>query len=390
MTTKKDGSGSNTTVVAATAPVKGTLEPLPEIANFRQWTERLDVKALDALIPSLQSRAATAPAVDGIASPGEYTGEVIDLSTRWEGTPATPEDISGSAQLTFTDDAIYAYISVTDDVLGSILRPDDCKRPRRNDNIEFPRGNSANTSTVFNVALFPITDDPANGNPPCYARERDNRQGPGPETAPGVEIASIVSDPYVGYTFEVKIPFDVLPDTIDPNHMGLQILINDSDTQDLTGQTRVGWSTWAGVRADPWRWGIATLPGYPSQPSAPKEPVIPATAARSVESPQTLLQSSRDGVAPGGWAALPAGTVRIDRTEVTPGAVRVEVKTKQAGTLRAFVWDGKRTLASTLSEVGKGSHTIVLPIETAVPAGSMVLVSYEVGEATAAAARALN
>jgi len=497
MTTEKDGSGSNTTVVAATAPVKGTLEPLPEIADFRQWTERLDVKALDALIPSLQSlpsggtrsfrvdltnysdevqsgtvrlilpdgfsvaeaeqsytglqpgarssvaftvtntdtslptanrapndgaypvqiettfqggsavehaalnlvpvttipRATTPPVVDGVASPGEYTGEVIDLSTRWEGTPATPEDISGSAQLTFTDDAIYAYISVTDDVLGSILRPDDCKRPRRNDNIEFgidPRGNSANTSTVFNVALFPITDDPANGNPPCYARERDNRQGPGPETAPGVEIASIVSDPYVGYTFEVKIPFDVLPDTIDPNHMGLQILINDSDTQDLTGQTRVGWSTWAGVRADPWRWGIATLPGYPSLPSAPKEPVIPATAARSVESPQTLLQSSQDGVAPGGWAALPAGTVRIENTTVTSSGVRVEVRTKQAGTLRTFVWDGERALASTTSEVGKGSHTIVVPVETAVPAGSTVLVSYEVGDATAAAARALN
>ena len=148
--------------------------------------------------------------------------------------------------------------------------------------------------------------------------------------------------------------------------------------------------TWTGVRADPWRWGIATLPGYPSQPSAPKAPVIPATAARSVESPQTLLQSSVDGVAPGGWAALPDGTVRIDRATVTAGTVRVTVKTKQTGILRAFVWDGTRVVGSTSSELGKGNHTVEVPLDTAVPAGSTLLVSYEAGDATAAAARPLS
>ncbi|MBF9133162.1 PIG-L family deacetylase [Plantactinospora sp. S1510] len=497
MTSKKDGTGSNTAVVQATAPVRGTLEPLPEIAKFRQWTEKHDVKTLDALIPSLLSlpsggtrpirvdltnhsdqvqsgsvrltvpagfsvaesqqtytglqpgargavtftvtntdtslptanrapndgaypvgiqtsfnggeavesgtlnlvpvttipAAATAPTVDGTAGPGEYSGETIDISTRWEGTAAPPADISGTARLTYTDDALYVLLDVTDDVLGSVLRADDCKRPRRNDNIEFgidPRGNSGNTSTVFNVALFPTTVDPANGNPPCFARERDNRQGPGPVTAPGMQVASIVTNPYLGYRIEAKIPFDVLPDTIDPDHMGLEILVNDSDTQDLSGQTRTGWSTWTGVRADPWRWGIARLDGYPSQAPAPKEPVFPATAALSVDSPQTLVQSAEDGVAPGGWRALPNGTVRIDDVETRNRSVTVDVRTRQSGTVRAFVWDGDQVLASTTRDLGSGRHTLTLPLEAALPAGSSILLSYQDGDATTALARALK
>ncbi|MEE3921297.1 sugar-binding protein [Micromonospora sp. BRA006-A] len=246
-------------------------------------------------------KAATAPTVDGHGHDHEYTGEVIDISTRWEGTAAPASDISGTAQLTHTDDALYAIFTITDDVLGTVLPPEDCKRPRRNDNIEFgidPRGNSANTSTVFNMALFPATNDPANGNPPCFARERDNHQG-GPETAPGVEIASVVtSSPYTGYRIEVKIPFSVLPDAVDPNRMGLNILVNDSDTQDLTAQTRVGWSTWSGVRADPWRWGNATLPDLAAKPSAPKAPIMPTRRRRAWTRRRPSLQSVSDGVAP--------------------------------------------------------------------------------------------
>ncbi|AVT30508.1 GlcNAc-PI de-N-acetylase [Plantactinospora sp. BC1] len=497
MTSKKDGSGSNSAVVRATAPVRGTLEPLPEIADFRQWTEKHDVKALDALIPSLLSlpsggtrpirvdltnysdqvqsgsvrltlpagfsvaeaqqtyqglrpgartavtftvtntdptlptanrapndgaypvgietsfnggdavengalnlvpvttipKAATAPTVDGTAGPGEYTGETIDISTRWEGPAAPASDISGTAQLTYTDDAVYVLLNVTDDVLGSVLPPEDCKRPRRNDNVEFgidPRGNSGNTSTVFNVALFPTTNDPEHGNPPCYARERDNHQGPGPETAPGMQVASVVSDPYDGYRIEAKIPFDVLPDTVDPNRMGLEILVNDSDTQDLSGQTRVGWSTWTGVRADPWRWGIARLDGYPSRDPAPKEPIFPATAALSVDSPQTIAQSSRDGVAPGGWRALPENTVRVEQVKTRRGSVSVDLRTRQPGTVRVFVWDGAKVLASTSRDLSSGRHTLVLPVDAVPPAGSSVLVSYQHGEATTGLAHRLS
>jgi LmbE family N-acetylglucosaminyl deacetylase len=499
MTTKKDGAGSNSTLVQATAPVRGTLEPLPEVGDFREWTERNKVQSLDALINSMLSipsggtrpirvdlnnhsnrvqsgtvslavpagftvaeaqrpygglqpgargsvtftvtntdatlptsnrapndgaypvqittsyvggsavepgilnlvpvttipKANAAPVVDGTANPGEYSGPVIDISTRWEGSAATAADISGTARLTYTDDAIYALFDVTDDVLGSVLPPEDCKRPRRNDNIEFgidPRGGSPNTSTVFNVALFPITKDPANANPPCYARERDNHQGPGPQTAAGMQVASVVSDsPYTGYRIEVKVPFSVLPDGIDADKMGLNILVNDSDTQDLAGQTRVGWSTWSGVRADPWRWGVARLSGYTTQPSSPKEPIIPDTAAMSVNSPQTILQSSTDKVAPGGWAALGDNTIQIKKVRTWPDGVRVELKAKEKGIARVFIWDGSTVLASSTVEFSRaGQRDASLPLTSALPAGTNLLVSYQAGDATTGIAKKLS
>jgi LmbE family N-acetylglucosaminyl deacetylase len=498
MTTKRDGAGSNTTLVQATAPVRGTLEPLPEVGDFREWTERNGVQSLDALIESMLSipsggtrpirvdltnhgdevqsgtvklnvpagfavaeaqqtysglqpgargsvtftvtntdaslpsanrapndgrypvqietsyiggsavepgiinivpvttipKAASAPTVDGTAGSGEYTGEVVDISTRWEGTAAPAADISGTARLTYTDDAIYALFDITDDVLGSVLPPEDCKRPRRNDNIEFgidPRGGSPNTSTVFNVALFPTTKDPANGNPPCYARERDNHQGPGPQTAPGMAVASVVTSPYTGYRIEVKVPFSVLPDSVDAATMGMNILVNDSDTQDLSGQTRVGWSTWSGVRADPWRWGVARLAGYATQPSSPKEPIIPDTAALSVDSPQTILQSSQDKVAPGGWTALRDGTIRIDDVTTRPNGVGFEVKARQPGTARVFVWDGDAVLAETTVEFSRrGERDVWLPLGGPLPSGATLLVSYQSGDATAGIAQRLR
>ncbi|BCJ66576.1 sugar-binding protein [Polymorphospora rubra] len=498
LTSKNDGAGSSSALVQATAPVRGTLEPLPEIGNFREWTQRHKVQSLDALIESMLSipsggtrdvrvdlhnhsheaqsgtvklhvpagftvaqqdlpysdlqpgakgavtfsvtnsdaslptsnrapnngaypvqietthnggsatepgvfnlvpvtaipKASSAPVVDGTAGPGEYTGEVIDISTRWEGTAAPAEDISGTAQLTFTDDALYVMLSITDDVLGTVLPAEDCKRPRRNDNVEFgidPRGDSANTSTVFNVALFPITKDPANGNPPCFARERDNHQGPGPETAPGMEVASVVtSNPYVGYRIEAKIPFSVLPDAIDPARMGMNILVNDSDTQDLTAQTRVGWSTWSGVRADPWRWGVATLDGLANQPSAPKAPIMPDTAAMSVNSPQTILQSSSDKVAPGGWPALPKNTITVPKLFASDDAVTLRLRAKAAGTANVYVWDGNKVLAQKTVEVTGNNLDLVLPLTAPLPAGSTLLVSYERDGATTGVAYVLS
>ena len=46
-----------------------------------------------------------------------------------------------------------------------------------------------------------------------------------------------------------------LPGAVDPQHLGLNVFVYDSDTQDKTGQTRIGWSTWGGVQGDPYRWG---------------------------------------------------------------------------------------------------------------------------------------
>ena len=63
-------------------------------------------------------------------------------------------------------------------------------------------------------------------------------------------------------SIEAKIPATSLPGDGRPaTHMGFNAFVYDSDTQDKTGQTRIGWSTWGGVQGDPYRWGRASLDG---------------------------------------------------------------------------------------------------------------------------------
>ena len=133
-----------------------------------------------------------------------------------------------------------------------------------------------------------------------------------------MQVASVVSAPYHGYTIETKIPLADLPAAVDPQHLGLNILVYDSDTQDLTGQTRLAWSPYGGVQGDPYRWGHASLPGYTppaGRPTTPSEPVIPDTAALSVDSPQSILQAATDGVPLGVDAGLarPGSVAWADR-----------------------------------------------------------------------------
>ena len=60
----------------------------------------------------------------------------------------------------------------------------------------------------------------------------------------------------------MRIPFADLPAAVGPERRGVNVFIYDSDTQDKTGQTRLGWSTWGGVQGDPYRWGRVRLDGY--------------------------------------------------------------------------------------------------------------------------------
>src|SRR5687767_5526577 len=112
-----------------------------------------------------------------------------------------------------------------------------------------------------------------------------------------MSVASTVSDPYEGYVLEAKIAFADLPNAVDPSSMGLNIFIYDSDTQDRTGQTRLGWSTWGGVQGDPYRWGRAALPDYDPLDIGPVPPLLDFEVAQSILSPQSILQTAHDGVA---------------------------------------------------------------------------------------------
>jgi LmbE family N-acetylglucosaminyl deacetylase len=333
--------------------------------------------------------AAAAPTVDGTEGAGEYGGPQLDLSRVWEGeAPSSPADASGWAKLTWSDDALYVLVHVTDDVLGTVLDPADAKRHWRTDSVEIaldPRGNAPNTSKTFKVGIFPTTNDPAAGNPPAAYRDADAHQGPIAQTAPGMTVASTLGQPYDGYTIETKIPLADLPAAARPDAMGVNVFIYDSDTQDKTGQTRLGWSTWGGVQGDPYRWGHAALEGYTPPADRPTEPgdaIFPREAASSLESGQTILQSSRDGVPVAGGPAAQENA-RLLRARLTAAGLTVRVATGGAGTVHVHAArsDG-RAVASRAVEVARaGRLTIQVPLDAAARAavadGGLALLAFE-------------
>ncbi|TDD76184.1 sugar-binding protein [Actinomadura rubrisoli] len=310
-------------------------------------------------------KASAAPAVDGKESPGEYPGKELDLSRLWEGTACeNAADCSATGKVTWTDEALHVLVKVRDDKQGTTLGADDCKRHWRTDSVEIavdPRGDSENTSTTFKTGIFPRMSD----GKPCFERDADAHQG-GPETAPGMQVASTVAQPYDGYVIEAKIPFKALPTAVDPARMGLNVFVYDSDTQDKTGQTRIGWSTWGGVQGDPYRWGQVALPGHTppaGMPTTPPAPVMPTDAADSVSSPESILQAVRTGVPLAAGPAAPwSDTARIiGRPKVSGGATTVRLLATGPGTAHVHVWDGK-VLGTKKVEIRRaGVQTVTVP-----------------------------
>lgn len=472
--TAGDASGTSSTAVRVSGALESTIEPLEEISEFRDWTQELGLKHLDALVPELFAvgqgrtreltivtgnysakarggtveigvpegfevsparleiddvspggevthtvevsntdasipaanraadegawpvtitaesesssaersvtmnlvpsctieRAQSSPSVDGVLADGEYPGDPLPVEAIWEGEGEpgrTTDSVSGQAWLTFDDENLFVFVSVVDDIRGTILPVDDNKRQRRTDSVEIyvdPRGKSANTAQTFIAGIMPSLGSMT--GPVGAGRDRDNHQGTAEETAPGMEVAVSMAETeeeYSGYDLEVRIPFDVLPDAIDPAHMGFNVLINDSDTQNQTAQVRVGWSTFAGVRADPWRWGQVTLDGLDDPGSEPVEAVLPSTAALSVDSPRSILQSAADRVPLGGQS--PTG----DALEVTSVSTRRDrvvatLKAPVTGTAKLFVWDGENVLAQTEQKVPARERTVSIPVES--------------------------
>ncbi|MEU6036482.1 sugar-binding protein [Actinomadura sp. NPDC047616] len=324
-------------------------------------------KAALELVPVAElPKAAAAPTLDGKEGAGEYTGSELNLSRLWEGTACeSAADCSATGKVTWTDDALYVLVKVRDDKQGTVLGADDCKRHWRSDSVEIaidPRGDSENTSTTFKTGVFPVMSDGA----PCFQRDADQHQGPGVETAPGMAVAATVAQPYDGYTVEAKIPFTALPAAVDPARMGLNIFVYDSDTQDKTGQTRIGWSTWGGVQGDPYRWGLTTLPGHTppaGMPTTPRPPVMPTDAAASVNSPQSIRQAAETGIPLAGGPAAPRdATGRIDgRPVVSGGSTTFRLRATGPGTAYAHVWDGKVLGTKKVTVTRAGTTTVTVP-----------------------------
>ncbi|WP_114853140.1 sugar-binding protein [Brachybacterium sp. YJGR34] len=343
------------------------------------------------LVPRLVAAPTEGVEVDAVRGSGEFPGDGIDIGTLWEGEAVEPADASGRTWVTYDEENLYVFVQVVDDVLGALLPPEDNKQRFRTDSIEImidPRGTSDNTSTTFILGILPGTAVDGGIGGPAAGRDHDNRQGTIADTAPGVQVAAKVSDPYEGYLVETRIPIAELPDGIDPTSMGFNVVVYDSDTQDRTGQSRIGWSTFGGIQADPSRWGVLELPDLTPADPAPVEPRIPDTAARSVESPASILQADQDGTGLGGAAVLPAGALRVDQVTATDGGVSARVRTDRTGTLRAYLWDGAAILgALDARETGTGKDEVEVPM-TGTPAdGATVhlVLSVESEEGTAAA-----
>ncbi|QUH03181.1 PIG-L family deacetylase [Saccharopolyspora erythraea] len=342
--------------------------------------------ALEVVPATAIPATTTPPAVDGRAGAEEYPGPTLDLSARWEGDEcASHEDCSATAKLARHGDVLHVLVDVVDDVRGRALSARDCKRHWRTDAVEIaidPKGGSENTSSTLKLAVLPRTE----AGPPCHFRDADNHQGPGPETAPGVRIASV--ERHGGYTVEASIPLSALPGSVDPARMGLDLLVYDSDTDDLTGQTRIGWSAWGGVQGDPYRWGRAMLEGLPGGEQVPApEPRLPLDALASVDSPGSLAQSVRLGTAPGG--ARPAGdsAARLVDARTAPGEVRAKLVANAPGTVHVFVLDAAGVVvADQVVPVQPGERQVVLPVPHG--SGSRVLAGFATPDGATAASAA--
>lgn len=343
-------------------------------------------QAFELVPTSVVPQAATAPVVDGVVSAGEYAGPALDVSRRWEGDACTTAaDCSATAQVTWRDDTLFVAVTVKDDVRGTPLAASDCKRHWRTDSVEIaidPRGTSENTSTTFKAAILPWT---AEGGP-CYLRDADAHQGPGLETAPGMKVASRVTEPYMGYVVETAIPMSLLPSAIDPAHMGLNVLPYDSDTQDKTGQSRIGWSVWGGVQGDPYRWGDVSLAGYQpptDRPTTPAAPVIPTEALQSVDSPQSIEQAVRTNVA---LAGRPSSTTSqaawADQAKVRGSRVDVRLRVRDTGTAHITIRDANGIVGEVVKVVRgsrSGQSTLSVPL-TRTPVGRVsALVGWDDG-----------
>ncbi|KRC65856.1 hypothetical protein ASE12_14470 [Aeromicrobium sp. Root236] len=316
------------------------------------------------LVPTTTIEEAT-PKVDGVIDSGEYGSSSINLSRVWEGSACTDAtDCSAVGHLARHGDDLFVAAEVTDEQMGTLLASSDCKRHWRTDSVEIaidPKGTSENTSTTFKMFVLPDTSDGG----ACAGRDADNNQGAIAETAPSVTFAAKVTGD--GYVVETKIPAAELPDTIDPEHLGVDVFVYDSDTQDKTGQTRIGWSTWGGVQGDPYRWGVVTAPGWTPPSVATKAPTIPDEALSSVDSPLSIAQAVRTGVAlAGGPAADPRRSAVLRSATRSGSTVTAGVDVKGTGTASLFAVDADgNSVGKVKVDLTRGHRSVRIPVSGA-------------------------
>lgn len=356
------------------------------------------------LVPTAAIEESPAPELDGVIDEGEYSAQ-IDLSRLWEGSAcSSASDCSGTGYVTLSGDVLYVAADVTDDVIGTPLDPaTDCKRHWRTDSLEIaidPSGDSENTSTTFKAAVLPNTSTGG----ACAERDADNSQGPigqfpqigGNErtslsddnVAPGFEAVSKLTEPYTGYVVETKIPLEDLPSTIDPERMGFNMFIYDSDTQDKTGQTRLGWSTFRGVQGDPYRWGQVTVDGDLPQVET-KAPNLTFPGLNSLDSPQSITQAVRTGVPLSGLpGAVPARSAKLMSATQVGRFIQAKIKVRGAGTAHLFAVSGGGTVrGKVVRRLQPGTRTVRIPVSGG---SARVVLGYDAARGTTSSAKVVR
>ncbi len=319
------------------------------------------------------------PVVDGQATPGEYPGPALDLGRIWQGaTGCTGVDDCGvsstgegnTAKVSWSDDALYLFIHVRDDYQSYAVTPAECVGHWQADSVEIlldPRGTASqalmDTANTFKLGIFPFSQSGG----PCWSRDADNHQGYSSSelntgNAPGVQVASTaqwvgsnettVPHAYAGggYDLEVKIPLATLPAAVDPTRLGLNITPYDNDDTSAAGtttlrhidmSTRLGWSALGSVQSDPYRWGLATVPGYTppaDRPTTPAPPNVSNPNLNGALSPQTIAQSARNGVPISG--RVPTTDLKILYAALGRSTVDIYSGSAGTGTARAFLTTG--------------------------------------------------
>ena len=158
-------------------------EPLTVSANINGVTSS-DEANLYALPTLNVSRIASAPTIDGDLSDWQdaASGSLSSLDT-WQGKTEGDADSSGTFNLGYDDENLYVGLNVTDQTVVCNIAPDNVRGFHRSDAVFVsvdPSGTSEDTSTVFQLGLFPCTTD---GFSAVAARDADANQGDAAATA---------------------------------------------------------------------------------------------------------------------------------------------------------------------------------------------------------------
>ncbi|MBT5872163.1 MAG: hypothetical protein HOH43_01990 [Candidatus Latescibacteria bacterium] len=185
----------------------------------------------------------------------------------WSGQlPGGDKDCSALAQVQYDSAYLYFAVEVSDDRVVMNIPPDDVKAPWRSDAVEIcidPSGQGAeSTLSVFKAGIFPGT---TSGPGARAMRDADARPGMIEQTAPGMRVASTLTD--VGYTIEAAIAWEDVPGGQSPapgTVMGLNIIVYDGDETDAgnganIGKARIGWSPHRNSQVLPYHYGRAVI-----------------------------------------------------------------------------------------------------------------------------------